>query len=77
MKNWTLVNKLYQKSTEMATSKVLDHEFNEIKVEIFLEQREVAFLSPSKICRNLNFQRFTVEKFKFSQPLSVLKIFLL
>ena len=27
------------------------------KVEIFLEQREVAFLSPSKICENLNFSR--------------------
>ena len=26
-----------------------------VKVEIFLEQREVAFLSPSKICKNLNF----------------------
>jgi hypothetical protein len=25
------------------------------KVEIFLEQREIAFLSPSKICENLNF----------------------
>ena len=25
------------------------------KVEIFLEQREVAFLSPSKICENLTF----------------------
>ena len=25
------------------------------KVEIFLEQREVAFLSPIKICENLNF----------------------
>ena len=25
------------------------------KVEIFLEQREVAFLSPSQICKNLNF----------------------
>ena len=25
------------------------------KVEIFLEHREVAFLSPSKICENLNF----------------------
>ena len=25
-----------------------------IKVEIFLEQKEVAFLSPSKICENLN-----------------------
>jgi hypothetical protein len=25
------------------------------KVEIFLEQREVAFLSPSKICEHLNF----------------------
>ena len=27
------------------------------KVEIFLKQREVAFLSPSKICKNLNFSR--------------------
>ena len=27
------------------------------KVEIFLDQREVAFLSPSKICKNLNFSR--------------------
>ena len=27
----------------------------ECKVEIFLEQREVAFLSPSKIRENLNF----------------------
>ena len=27
------------------------------KVEIFLEQREVAFLSPSKICEDLNFSR--------------------
>ena len=26
-----------------------------VKVEIFLEQREVAFLSPGKICENLNF----------------------
>ena len=25
------------------------------KVEMFFEQREVAFLSPSKICKNLNF----------------------
>ena len=25
------------------------------KVEIFFGQREVAFLSPSKICENLNF----------------------
>ena len=25
------------------------------KVEIFLEQREVEFLSPSKICESLNF----------------------
>ena len=25
------------------------------KVEIFLEQREVTFLSPSKICKSLNF----------------------
>ena len=28
---------------------------NSNKVKIFLEQREVAFLSPSKICENLNF----------------------
>ena len=27
------------------------------KVVIFLEQREVGFLSPSKICENLNFSR--------------------
>ena len=27
------------------------------KVEIILEQREVGFLSPSKICENLNFSR--------------------
>ena len=26
-----------------------------VKVEIFLEQREVVFLSPSIICENLNF----------------------
>ena len=35
------------------------------KVEIFLEQREVAFLSPSKSCENL----ISVEKFKVSQIL--------
>ena len=35
-----------------------------VKVEIFLEQREVAFLPPSKICKNLN---FFLRKFKFSQ----------
>ena len=33
---------------------VLD-QFSIVKVEIFLEQREVAFLSPSKICEKLNF----------------------
>ena len=27
------------------------------KVEIILEQREVSFLSPSKICKHLNFSR--------------------
>ena len=27
------------------------------KVETILEQNEVAFLSPSKICKNLNFSR--------------------
>ena len=29
----------------------------EDKVEIVLKQREVPFLSPSKICKNLNFSR--------------------
>ena len=28
-----------------------------VKEEIILEQRQVAFLSPSKICKNLNFRR--------------------
>ena len=27
------------------------------KVEIFLEQRQVAFLSPNKVCENFNFSR--------------------
>ena len=31
------------------------YEVKGLKVEIFLEQREVAFLSPSKIYENLNF----------------------
>ena len=35
------------------------------KVDIFLEQREVAFLSPSKVCENLNFSTVHPEKFKF------------
>ena len=39
------------------------------KVEIFLEQREVAFLSPSKICKKLNFSTVHLYKFKFSQIL--------
>ena len=30
---------------------------NTDKVKIFLEKRDVAFLSPSKICENLNFSR--------------------
>ena len=40
-----------------ATRKSLQNPFiiHTIKVEIFLEQREVAFLSPSKISENLNF----------------------
>ena len=42
---------------------------NNKQVEIILEQREVAFLSPSKICGNLNFS--TVH----TQPISVLKYF--
>ena len=40
-----------------------------IKIEIFLKQRKVAFLSPSKICENLNFCTVHHEKFKFSQIL--------
>ena len=39
------------------------------KVEIFLEQRGVAFLSLSKICENLNFSTVHPEKFKFLQIL--------
>ena len=39
------------------------------KVQIFLEQREVGFLSPSKICENLNFSTWHLLKFKFSQIL--------
>ena len=52
------------------------------KVKIILEQRKVAFLSPSKICKNLNFSTFKNSKFrKFcwvtrTQPISVLKLFL-
>ena len=39
------------------------------KVEVFLEQREVAFLLPSKICENLNFSTVHPEKFKHSEIL--------
>ena len=39
------------------------------KIEIFLDQREVAFLSPSKICENSNFSTVYLWKFKFSQIL--------
>ena len=39
------------------------------KVETFLEQREVVFLSSIKICENLNFSTAHPEKFKFSQIL--------
>ena len=35
------------------------------KVEIFLEQREVAFLSPSKICENLNFSTKIISTLTF------------
>ena len=46
-----------------------------LKVEIFLEQREVAFLSTSKICENLNFLKFFwVIR---TRTISVLKLFLL
>ena len=40
--------------------------FNDVKVEIFLEQREVAFLSPSKICKKIIFFTVHLKKFKFS-----------
>ena len=40
-----------------------------IKVAIFLYQREVVFLSPSKICENLNFSTVHPENCKFSQIL--------
>ena len=43
-----------------------------VEVEMILEQRQIAFLSPSQICRNLNFSTEIQ-----IQPLSVLKIFLL
>ena len=49
------------------------------KVKIFLEQREVAILSPSKICKNLNSSTYWNSNFhKFcwvirTQPISVLK----
>ena len=39
------------------------------KVEIFVEQRKVAFLSPSKIWENLNFSTLYLKKFKFLQIL--------
>ena len=52
--------------TQQMLSLYLDEHFIIIdKVEIFLEQREVAFLSPSKICEILN----SLLKFKFSQIL--------
>ena len=35
------------------------------KVEIILEESQVAFISPSKNSENLNFSTVTVEKFKF------------
>jgi hypothetical protein len=55
------------------------------KVEIFLEQREVAFFSASKICENLNFSteiqilanfgKFWVIWVIRMQPISVQKLF--
>ena len=55
------------------------------KLEMFLEQREVAFLSPSKICENLIFSNIHSENSNFhnffwvirTQPMSSLKLFLL
>ena len=40
---------------KLSTLKESNFKKVESKVEIFLEQREIAFLSPSKICENLNF----------------------
>jgi hypothetical protein len=54
-----------------STNVVLDlfHIQDAIEVEIFLEQTEAAFLSPNKICENLNFSPVQPKKFKFSQIL--------
>ena len=48
-----------------------------LKVEIFLEQREVAFLSPSKICENLNFSTeiFANSTYLCSKIISTLTVF--
>jgi hypothetical protein len=51
--------------TEMKSSKF----YRSSKVEIFLEQREVAFFSLSKIWENLIFFTAQLEKFKFLQIL--------
>ena len=42
-------------SISLTSSRSKSPELDNIKVEIFLEQREVTFLSPSKICENSNF----------------------
>ena len=59
---------IFTKTTEGKSIRLLC--FNEkFKVEMVLEQREVAYVSPSKICENLNFSTVHPEKFKFSQVL--------
>ena len=50
IQNWKITTMLFY-----YLSSFLDSDIS--KVEIILEQREVAFLSPSKICENLNFSR--------------------
>ena len=42
-------------SISLTSSRSKSPELDNIKVEIFLEQREVTFLSPRKIWENLNF----------------------
>ena len=63
---------LYRPRGRWVYGKEITHlELQAGKVEIILEQRQVAFLSPGKVCENLNFKRCTVEKFKFLQILLV------
>ena len=54
LKDWSVQKKSKYLSVTCLWTKGLLKVLND-KVEIFLEQREVAFLSPSKIGENLNF----------------------